>query len=468
MSSHRRTLAAGLATAAASSRFTPFSPAVSGSWPGSARSPWSPRRARRPACAAARARLLLGGLVALLLYLNLAFSNARSFRTCCRRSPRSGSSGNWSARGSTSRPLRPRSPSCPACCCSRPAVSGSRPCSPTGSRSGLAAPRWPGCRCCCCSWSRSRSASAAASSAPPWRSRRRRRLSGAAQQRGQGPDQGVGAPGPVRPRRPRHRALAAAGRRVGFASVVIALFLPLVIPGLHVTRLFGGQPGIGGHGARAVAAPGAGGVGFPGVDTVLSQQLNQELGSAGRACWCTPPPRTPLTTCSSTCSTGSLTPAGACSAAGVSMHAARALPSPPVLEDARIRQEENRRSGSPATSGPTTWARCRCPTRRSRSGPRGTWRPTSQPSCSLTRAPRWPACSTRSPAWPIPRPSEVLNSARPPSAAIEKNYTQVPAGYDSLRTLAESVVAGAGGQDHIREGRRAAELAGEREHSSTP
>jgi len=48
---------------------------------------------------------------------------------------------------------------------------------------------------------------------------------------------------------PDTRTLAAAGRRVGFASVVIALFLPLFIPGLHMTRLFGGgQPGIGGSG----------------------------------------------------------------------------------------------------------------------------------------------------------------------------------------------------------------------------
>ena len=39
---------------------------------------------------------------------------------------------------------------------------------------------------------------------------------------------------------PDTKALAAAGRRVGFASVIVALILPLVIPGLHVTRLFGG------------------------------------------------------------------------------------------------------------------------------------------------------------------------------------------------------------------------------------
>ena len=77
---------------------------------------------------------------------------------------------------------------------------------------------------------------------------------------------------------PDTKALAAAGRRVGFASVIVALILPLVVPGLHVTRLFGGgQPGIGGHGGAGASSGGAGGVGFPGVDTQFSQQLSSEL-----------------------------------------------------------------------------------------------------------------------------------------------------------------------------------------------
>ena len=76
---------------------------------------------------------------------------------------------------------------------------------------------------------------------------------------------------------PDTRPLAAAGRRVGFASVVLALFLPLVIPGLHVTRLFGGQPGIGGRPGSGGGSGGGAGTGFPGVDTLPSQQLTQEL-----------------------------------------------------------------------------------------------------------------------------------------------------------------------------------------------
>jgi transglutaminase-like putative cysteine protease len=82
-------------------------------------------------------------------------------------------------------------------------------------------------------------------------------------------------PGPDERDAPDTRPLAAAGRRVGFASVVLALAVPLVIPGLHTTRLFGaGQPGIGG-----TAGQGGGGVGFPNPDTQLSQELHASKAS---------------------------------------------------------------------------------------------------------------------------------------------------------------------------------------------
>jgi transglutaminase-like putative cysteine protease len=72
---------------------------------------------------------------------------------------------------------------------------------------------------------------------------------------------------------PDTRSLAAAGRRVGFASVVLALCLPLFIPGLHTTRLFGGQPGIGGS-AGDGSGGGSGVVGFPDPNTQLVQELH--------------------------------------------------------------------------------------------------------------------------------------------------------------------------------------------------
>src|SRR5262249_46850065 len=61
---------------------------------------------------------------------------------------------------------------------------------------------------------------------------------------------------------PDTRALAAAGRRVGLASIVLALFAPLIVPGLHASKLFSSGPGIGGTGGgggggQSLTLPGA-------------------------------------------------------------------------------------------------------------------------------------------------------------------------------------------------------------------
>ena len=66
---------------------------------------------------------------------------------------------------------------------------------------------------------------------------------------------------------PDTRALAAAGRRIGLASIVLALAVPLIVPGLHPSKLFSSGPGIGGTG-------GSGGdtLGLPGA---LSQAVTQ-------------------------------------------------------------------------------------------------------------------------------------------------------------------------------------------------
>jgi transglutaminase-like putative cysteine protease len=52
---------------------------------------------------------------------------------------------------------------------------------------------------------------------------------------------------------PDTRALAAAGRRVGLASIVLALCAPLIVPGLHASKLFSSGPGIGGRGGNGSA-----------------------------------------------------------------------------------------------------------------------------------------------------------------------------------------------------------------------
>jgi transglutaminase-like putative cysteine protease len=77
-----------------------------------------------------------------------------------------------------------------------------------------------------------------------------------------GGGRGIRVPGPDT------RALAAAGRRVGLASIVLALAVPLIVPGLHPSKLFSSGPGIGGRG------DGSGGDAL-GLPSALSQAVSQ-------------------------------------------------------------------------------------------------------------------------------------------------------------------------------------------------
>jgi transglutaminase-like putative cysteine protease len=68
---------------------------------------------------------------------------------------------------------------------------------------------------------------------------------------------------------PDTRALAAAGRRVGLASVILALCVPLIVPGLHPSKLFSSGPGIGGSGGTSFA------VALPDTLSTTMRQLQQ-------------------------------------------------------------------------------------------------------------------------------------------------------------------------------------------------
>jgi transglutaminase-like putative cysteine protease len=74
----------------------------------------------------------------------------------------------------------------------------------------------------------------------------------------------LSGPGPG----PDTRVLAAAGRRVGLASIVLALCVPLLVPGLHPSKLFSSGPGIGGTGTGT-------GTGALSLPSTLSQAVNQ-------------------------------------------------------------------------------------------------------------------------------------------------------------------------------------------------
>jgi transglutaminase-like putative cysteine protease len=239
---------------------------------------------------------------------------------------------------------------------------------------------------------------------------------------------------------PDTKALAAAGRRVGFASVVVALILPLVIPGLHVTRLFGGQVGIGGHGGAGVSGTGPGGVGFPGVNTKFSQELSSEL---------TTPSQIVLGYTTAVQSPDylqlyvldKLTDSGwsLFSQSESTVRVSPRLPPPPGLTDASLDGTVStsitvaRDVGSDDLDAlpvpyPTTSIKAKGNLEADRStlmvfDPGTPLGGLSYQVDSVVNAPS----------------AEALDIAPPPPAAIKDNYLQVPASYDSLRALAESI-----------------------------
>ncbi len=56
-------------------------------------------------------------------------------------------------------------------------------------------------------------------------------------------------------RGPDTKALAASGRRIGLAAISLAIFIPLLLPGLRVHKLFSGHGSAGGPGSRVIPLP---------------------------------------------------------------------------------------------------------------------------------------------------------------------------------------------------------------------
>ena len=66
----------------------------------------------------------------------------------------------------------------------------------------------------------------------------------------------TGKDGEEQVRGPDTRALAASGRRIGLAAVCVAIFIPLLIPGIKIHKLFNGHgSATGGHGSTSVTLP---------------------------------------------------------------------------------------------------------------------------------------------------------------------------------------------------------------------
>jgi transglutaminase-like putative cysteine protease len=237
---------------------------------------------------------------------------------------------------------------------------------------------------------------------------------------------------------PDTRALAAAGRRVGLASVVLALLVPVFVPGLHATRLFGGgQPGIGGD-----VGGGVGSVGFPDPNTQLSKELHasqpttvliyhssdatpqylqiytlDNLTSSDWQLFSQPESLVPV-------SPGMPAPAGLTGnqwatpvtttitiASSVAQDALEALPIP-----------------YPATAVAAP----------------GTLKADKNSLMLFDTGVRLAGLSYSVNSLDVAPPVQDLNSVPPPSADITAHYLEVPSDYNSLRNLAESVVKAAG------------------------
>jgi transglutaminase-like putative cysteine protease len=244
---------------------------------------------------------------------------------------------------------------------------------------------------------------------------------------------------------PDTRILAAAGRRVGFASVVIALCLPLVVPGLHVTRLFGGQPGIGGRPGSGAGA----GVGFPDPNTRLSQQLKttQPSDVLAYTTKAANPDYLQIYVLDKLTDDGWQIFDQPESLVSV----APQLPAPPGLASAASALRVTTRLKISQGVGADVYGALPVPYPATTVSVPGTARADRttlmvfDPGVALSGLGYSVTSLSQSPA------QQQLNAAQPPPSAIKDRYLAVPPSYDSLYAVAERVISQAGAKTQFEE-----------------
>ncbi|HVT69555.1 MAG TPA: transglutaminaseTgpA domain-containing protein [Trebonia sp.] len=246
-------------------------------------------------------------------------------------------------------------------------------------------------------------------------------------------------PDPAERDAPDTRPLAAAGRRVGFASIVLALCVPLFIPGLHTTRLFGGgQPGIGGsaHGGGFAV------VGFPDPNTQLSQELHSSQAS-------------PVLTYSSTSDNPDylqiyaldrLTPTGwqLFSQPESLVAVSPLLPAPPGLGASAPVTRVTTQVSVAANVGDDALGALPVPYPATAVSAKGTLRADRSTLMVFDSGVSLGGLTYSVTSLAGSPTSQQLSAAPPPPAAITAHDLAVPAAYDPLRALAQSVVRAAG------------------------
>lgn len=248
---------------------------------------------------------------------------------------------------------------------------------------------------------------------------------------------------------PDTRTLAAAGRRVGFASVVIALCLPLFIPGLHMTRLFGGgQPGIGGSG-RSGGGSGNAAVGFPDPNTQLSQQLHSAQASNVLAYTTsdTSPDYLQIYTLDRLTDAGwrlfgqpeSLVPVSP------------KLPAPPGLTATSSLARETTTITLGRSVSQDELAALPVPYPATTVTANGSLRADKSTLMVFDSGVQFAGLKYTVTSLAQTPPERLLNAAPPPPANITTHYLPVPSAYDSLRSLAVSVVQRAGAKTQFED-----------------
>jgi len=233
---------------------------------------------------------------------------------------------------------------------------------------------------------------------------------------------------------PDTRALAAAGRRAGLASVVVALCVPFFVPGLHTTRLFSsGTPGIGGD----TGGSASGGAAIPNPQTQVGNELRE-----GRA--------VPVLKYQSGDGSGlylqqyvldQLTDSGWQLAPQESLApAASVLPSAPGLTSdtwaTRVTTKVTFSKGVSMSPLPVPFPTIGV------SAPAGVVQADRSSRMVFDNGAALSGLSYSVTSLELNPPPQVLAAASPPRD-IASSYLTVPASYDSLNLLADSVVAGA-------------------------
>jgi transglutaminase-like putative cysteine protease len=235
---------------------------------------------------------------------------------------------------------------------------------------------------------------------------------------------------------PDTRALATTGRRVGVASVAVALCVPLFIPGLHATRLFtSGQPGIGGSGGTGT------GVGFPDPNIQLSKELHESS------------PSTVFTYASNDQTPGyfqiyvadNLTPAGFTMFSQpeslVTVTQEQPLPTPPGLTSTTWATPENTVVTLSRSVGQDALSALPAPYPPTKVTARGAVKADRSTLMVFDNDVRLAGLTYQVTSLDQDPPETVLNQAPAAPPAITSHYLEVPSSYLPLGKLAETVVA---------------------------